>query len=386
MAGGGIVAFAKGSLIESDMRAAKRRAAKRAAALEEERERNMAIARAEGENLRPTMADDPRLLRAPAEETAKAPTAAPAPAAAPTEAPAAPKPTVTNIAQLAAQNKPAAPAAPAAPASDSMEAMYRASLGDKPKERSIQEQLAEQNAIRLGAGLDEPAGKAQLERIAALNKQYEATKPTGLQELIKMFGQAGQYKGSSGVAPAYTSIEEQKRAADLAHAQKINELMGGVETTQRGEKTQLAKDVSAGRGKDRELGSQFDREKMQSLGSAFTSEAQRRTQERGQDLNYKAAMAQVAATAARNNMELTANQRAMIADKALDNVNATLKANMKLQMAVGSNPALMQQLLKAETDRLMGAAGGATMTTAPGAASPGGNTRMRFDAQGNQIK
>ena len=167
-------------------------------------------------------------------------------------------------------------------------------------------------------------------------------------------------------------MAEQKRAKDLAMAERINELMGGVETTQRGEKTQLAKDVSAGRGKDRELGSQFDREKMQSLGTAFTSEAQRKTQERGQNLTYDAAMAQVKATAARNNMELTANQRAMIADKALDNVNATLKANMKLQIAVSSNPALMQQLLKAETDRLMGAAGGATMAAAPSAASPSG--------------
>jgi hypothetical protein len=299
-------------------------------------------------------------------------------------------------AQLAAaQNKPprppampapAAPAAPAVPAPDSMEAMFRTSLENKPKERTVQDLIAEQNAIRAGTGLGEDAGKAKLERIAALNKQYEATKPTGLQELIEMFGQSGQYKGLSGLAPAYTNIESRKRAADLAQAKSINELMGAVEDTQRAEKTGVAGKVSEGRGKDRELGSQFDREKMQSLGTASTSEAQRKTQERGQDLTYRAAMAQVAATAARNNMELTANQRALLADKALDNVNATLKANLKLQMAVGSNPALMQQLLRAETERLMSAAGGATMPTAPGAGSPGGTTRLQFDAKGNQIK
>jgi hypothetical protein len=297
------------------------------------------------------------------------------------------QPPKTNLA-APRPNAPAAPPAPAAqtaPAPDSMEAMFRESLKGGPKERTIQEQFAEQNAIRSGAGLDEPAGKAQLERIAALNKQYESTKPTGLQELIKMFGQAGQYKGLSGLAPAYTSIAEQKRAADLAHAKQINELMGGVETTQRGEKTQLAKDVVTGREKDVDRTSQFGREKMQSLGTAATSEAQRRTQERGQDLTYRAAMAQVAATAARNNMELTANQRAMIADKALDNVNATLKANMKLQMAVGSNPALMQQLLKAETERLMGAAGGATMPTAPSAASPSG-TSLKYNPKTGKIE
>jgi hypothetical protein len=167
-------------------------------------------------------------------------------------------------------------------------------------------------------------------------------------------------------------MAEKKRAADAAQAKMINDLMGGVEDTQRGEKTASATRVGTAREKDIGDKKVFDREKMQSLGSAFTSEAQRKTQERGQDLTYNAAMAQVAATAARNNMELTQNQRAMIADKAMDNVTAALKANMKLQMAVGKNPTLMQQLVKAETDRLMGAAGGGTMAAAPGAASPGG--------------
>lgn len=273
----------------------------------------------------------------------------------------------------AAQNKPAAPAAPAAPAPDSMEALFRKSLENKPKERTVQDLIAEQNAIRAGTGLGEEAGKAKLERISGIDKLFRESQMTPTQELIAMLGKAGQYKGLSGFAPAYTSLEEQKKAAKLAHAKQINELMGGVEDTQRAEKTGVAGKVSEGRTKGRDLGAQFDREMMQTLGTASTSEAQRKTQERGQDLNYRAAMAQVAATAARNNMELTANQRALIADKALDNVNATLKANMKLQMAVGNNPALMQQLLKAETDRLMGAAGGATMPTAPGAGSPGGN-------------
>ncbi len=264
------------------------------------------------------------------------------------------------------------PAAPAAPAPDSMEAMYRTSLEGKPSERTVQALIDEQNAIRAGTGLGEEAGKAKLERIDALNKQYAATQMSPMDELIAMLGKSGQYKGLSGLAPTYTSMAEKKRAADLAHAKGINELMGAVEDTQRAEKIGMAGKISEGRAKDRDLGSQFDREKMQSLGSAFTSEAQRKTQERGQDLTFKAAMAQVAATAARNNMDLTQNQRAMIADKAMDNITAALKANMKLQMAVGKNPELMQQLIKAETDRLMNAAGGGTMAAAPGAASPGG--------------
>jgi len=278
-----------------------------------------------------------------------------------------------NVNPNATKVKPnAPPAAPAAPAPDSMEAMFRTSLENKPKERTVQDLIDEQNAIRTGAGLGDEAGKAKLERIAEMKRQYESTQLSPMDELISMLGKSGQYKGLSGLAPAYTSMAEKKRAADAAQAKSINELMGGVEDTQRAEKIGIAGKVGEGRTKDRDLGSQFDREKLQSLGSAFTSEAQRKTQERGQDLTYNAAMAQVAATAARNRMELTQNQRAMIADKAMDNVTASLKANMKLQMAVGKNPALMQQLVRAETDRLMNAAGGGTMAAAPGAASPGG--------------
>ena len=287
---------------------------------------------------------------------------------------ARPKPQVVpqNVNPNATKVNPNPPAAPAAPAPDSMEAMFRTSLENKPSERKVEDLIAEDQDIKKRLGLDEPAGKAKLERIAEMNKQYESTQMTPMQELIAMLGQSGQYKGLSGLAPAYTSMAEKKRAADAAHAKGINELMGGVEDTQRGEKTASATRVGSAREKDIGDTKLFDREKLQSLGTARNQDSQAAVTMRGQDLNYRAAMAQVAATAARNRMELTQNQRAMIADKAMDNINATLKANMKLQMAVGKNPALMQELIKNETDRLMNAAGGATMPTAPGAASPGG--------------
>ena len=321
-------------------------------------------------------------------------------------APAAPAAPIADLKALADQQRrqqgprpapaavaPAAPAAPAQPDPNSMDAMFRAQLGKAPKERTVEEIQAEQRAIREGAGLTSPAGAAQLERIRKLQEQYERSKPSGLDDLIRVFGQAGQYKGLSGLAPAYTANADQKRAADLAMAKQINEMMSGVETTQRGEMKDIATGTTTARGADRAAGVDFSKNLLSTLNTArgndltaASNEAQRKTLERGQDLNFKAAMAQVNATAARNKLELTQNQRAMIADKALDNVNATLKANMKLQIDVGKNPALMQQLLKAETDRLMAAAGGTTMPAAPGAASPGGTTRMRFDAQGNPIK
>jgi hypothetical protein len=250
---------------------------------------------------RPTMANDPRLdpnfNTSPTGPGANAPAAPPAarslmanPNAPRTNAPAANPNAPQNV-------------NPAAPAPDSMEALFRKSLENKPKERSIKEQLAEQNAIRSGAGLDEPAGKAKLERIAELNKQYESTKPTGIQELIQMLGQSGQYKGLSGLAPAYSNIQAQKRAADLAHAQKINDLMGSVEDTQRAEKTGVASEVVKGRDKDRELGSQFDRERMQQLASTRGQDKQAETGKYSADMHYKAAMAQIKSTAAREGLQ-----------------------------------------------------------------------------------
>jgi ribosomal protein L20 len=84
--------------------------------------------------------------------------------------------------------------------------------------------------------------------------------------------------------------------------------------------------------------------------------------------------------------ELTPNQRAEIANKAKDNVQNELKTNMRLLADTRKNPGLVDTMVQRETDRLMAAAEGRTIAPAPGAGSPGGTTRMRFDAQGNPIK
>lgn len=84
--------------------------------------------------------------------------------------------------------------------------------------------------------------------------------------------------------------------------------------------------------------------------------------------------------------ELTPNQRAEIANKAKDNVQNELKTNMRLLADTRKNPGLVDMMVQRETDRLLAAAEGRTIAPAPGAGSPGGTTRMRFDAQGNPIK
>jgi hypothetical protein len=69
----------------------------------------------------------------------------------------------------------------------------------------------------------------------------------------------------------------------------------------------------------------------------------------------------------------------------MDNVNATLKANVPLQMKAAKDPAYLQQLVQAETARLMAAAEGRTMAPAPGAASPGG-TSLKYNPATGKIE
>lgn len=67
-------------------------------------------------------------------------------------------------------------------------------------------------------------------RAEAYKQQFEKGRPSGLDDLIRVFGQAGQYKGLSGLAPAYTANQQQKRAEELAMARQYNELMNLADT------------------------------------------------------------------------------------------------------------------------------------------------------------
>lgn len=71
---------------------------------------------------------------------------------------------------------------------------------------------------------DDQRARAEQERAA-----YEKSRPSGLDELIRVFGQAGQYKGLSGTGPAYTAMQQQKRGEDLAMEKRQNELLTAIE-------------------------------------------------------------------------------------------------------------------------------------------------------------
>jgi hypothetical protein len=271
-----------------------------------------------------------------------------------------------------AAKPPAAPAASPAPAPDSYEAMLRDSLKNSPKERSIESIIAEQNAIDKALGLDVPAGKDKLERIAAIKEQYAATQMTPLQELIAMLGQSGQSKGLSGLAPAYTSMEAQKRAKDLAMAERINELMGGVEDTQRAEKTTTKTKVGAAREKDIENARLFDRDKMSTLGTVRGQDVQAASSKYNADMHYKAAMAQMSNANARQD----AQEKRLLLDSfktRISSIDKELAPLLKMPFGPAKEQIAALQAEKAGLTRALDETSGiGKITGAPGAKSPGG--------------
>jgi Skp family chaperone for outer membrane proteins len=243
--------------------------------------------------------------------------------------------------------------------------------------------------------MGEPAGLEQLARIRKMQEQYEGSKPSGLDDLIRVFGQAGQYKGLSGLAPAYTANQQQKRSQDLAMAERVNQLMGGVETTQRGEMKDIATGALTGLGTDRATAATRDKDLMSILSqgrgqdvTAATAEKQRKTQERGQDIQLKVAAIQAAAT--REARAQGADDKTIAAAEAAFARDPEAKALSKALEMLANNPTnpryqtTLQKLQAIQASKYQQF--GITLQAAPGAASPGGTTRMKFDANGNPIK
>jgi len=92
--------------------------------------------------------------------------------------------------------------------------------------------IAEQRALSPEAMQEEFMKRRmeeQRQRAAGERAAFEKSRPSGLDDLIRVFGQAGQYKGLSGLAPAYTANQQQRRAEELAMEQRQNELLTNVD-------------------------------------------------------------------------------------------------------------------------------------------------------------
>jgi hypothetical protein len=99
-----------------------------------------------------------------------------------------------------------------------------------------QASLLTENQQRLAAmGITGRGGEEQEARIKAARNLYEQSKPSGLDDLIRVFSQAGQYKGLSGTGPAYTALQAQKRADDLKFQEREMELSNAIDVARRSE-------------------------------------------------------------------------------------------------------------------------------------------------------
>jgi hypothetical protein len=108
-------------------------------------------------------------------------------------------------------------------------------LRQEIKAPTPEEIIAKQNALSPAAMQEAAMEQRAADQRARADQErelYNKSKPSGLDELIRVLGQAGQYKGLSGMAPAYTALEQEKRAADLAAEKRYNDALTAVEGRQ----------------------------------------------------------------------------------------------------------------------------------------------------------
>ena len=151
------------------------------------------------------------------------------PAALPKADPAATGPRPAPTAGLPA----ALPQAAQAPTNTSPFMAEAAAMArEKPVAPTPESIIAEQIKL-LPPAMQEAAMKKRLDdqraRAEARQAAYDSSKPSGLQDLIRVMGQAGQSKGFSGFAPAYTALQQQRRTEDMAMQKQQDELMTAIE-------------------------------------------------------------------------------------------------------------------------------------------------------------
>ena len=155
------------------------------------------------------------------------------------KAPPAPSPVRTAAPAAAPTAIPATPVEPQAglPAAAQSANQYESRLNElalkTPTAPTTQEAISRVSELSPAAMQEAALQKRNEEmrqRATSYKEQFEKSRPSGLDDLIRVFGQAGQYKGLSGLAPAYTANQQQQRADELAMTKQYNELMNLADT------------------------------------------------------------------------------------------------------------------------------------------------------------
>ena len=135
----------------------------------------------------------------------------------------------------------------------------------QPTPQSI---IDEQRALSPEAMKEEMMKQRYEERKARADQEraaFEKTRPSGLDDLIRVFGQAAQYKGMSGLAPAYTANQQQKRAVELALEKRMNELYTAADT----QEYEGAKEIYGARAKSMDAANRSYQERLKSRGETL---------------------------------------------------------------------------------------------------------------------
>jgi hypothetical protein len=187
--------------------------------------------------------EDPRMsagLAAAAQERGVGPAATPRPSPAPMSSaqprpsplaaamPTSPMPQGAPSAQMPQEGLPAA-----AQSVNPYESRLNQVAMKEPVAPTTQDAISRVNELSPAAMQEAALQKRNQEmrdRAAAYKEQFEKSRPSGLDDLIRVFGQSSQYKGLSGVAPAYTANKQQQRAEELAMTKQYNELMNLADT------------------------------------------------------------------------------------------------------------------------------------------------------------
>lgn len=291
-AGGGIITFSDGGKSWFDRVFSRADTERNRAEVEEERRR---YAREEEEKRARELADAVAMGIYPTDVQIRPSGSMPSTAARSSGARTTPRTTEPSVrqaapaTQAAVQPQPAAtePAA-ARPATTGLpeiftDPTFMGVVKESMKQKTPQQLFQEQQDLLKMYGLTGAAGLEQERRARERQQQYEASRPTGLQDLIRVFGQAGQYKGLSGVAPAYTSLQQQRRAEDLRFREEQDRLMDALEARRREEATARAgairEDISKGKDIASRGAGTIAGEQMRAQGQ-FAIEAMRRESEK----------------------------------------------------------------------------------------------------------
>ena len=192
-------------------------------------------------------------------------------------------PVVGGIAQRTPGAAPAA--APGAPApagaglgGSSVAAMLQKQLGKEPVAPTAAGAAQSVQDINKQFGLDTPAGAEERAMIAKMNAQREGqTQDRGLQNLITYLTNArGSNIGetfASGARASQSEIEKQ-HADDLAHQQKMYEMVSGLNKANRAENVGSAGKAATLFGEQEKSAAEADRAKLQALTQAYGSNVQ----------------------------------------------------------------------------------------------------------------